>query len=949
MKRTVTFCLCLLFTLFAFGQSQMNAGREHINFDKNWKFALGHASDASKDYGNGTGFFSYLAKTGYGDGAAAANYDDRAWRKLDLPHDWAVELPFDPRASLSHGFKAIGRNFPENSIGWYRKKFNISAEDLGKRITIQFDGVFRNSMVWVNGFYLGTEPSAYADFAYDISDYLNYGGENTIAVRADASMEEGWFYEGAGIYRHVWLSKTAQVHVAYNGTFVTTTLPNTNQAEIKVRTSLVNESNSEANIRLAENITDAEGKTIAQSEKQNIKLAGGETREIVSIYTINKPKLWDLSNPYLHTVKSVVYVNNQLTDNYNTRFGIRTVRFDANEGFFLNGKHLKIVGVNNHQDHAGVGVALPDMLQDYRILRMKEMGCNGIRTSHNPPTPEFLDACDRLGMLVMDENRLMGTNQEHFRNLEKLMKRDRNHPCVVIWSLGNEEWAIEGNIKGARIAKTMQDFAQRLDSSRAFTAAVSGGWDNGIGMATQVMGYNYIVQGNIDEHHKKFPWQAGIGTEESNTIGTRGVYETNNALTHLAATNRMPENVGTESGWQFYAARPFLSGLFYWTGFDYRGEPHPYVWPAVTSQFGLVDLCGFPKDIFYYLQSWWTANPVLHIANHWSWKGKEGKDIPVKIYSNCEQVQLFLNGKNLGKKEMPKNGHLEWTVKYAPGTLMAKGFSKGKETTITKLETAGNAAELKFKADNQTLNANGTDISVIDIAVVDNKGNVVPAADNELAFSLSGPGKIIGIGNGNPSSHEAEKFIETVKSIAINDLKELAVNNLENRSEVQPAIETNAWKAAFTGQPQDWKEYRDSLLVVRGTFELPEFSDSAEVNLFTQSILENQSVYVNGQLLGANIKRDAANQNFGLNLKLLKPGKNTFAVTGQRFRKKYQWDEPNTFPGTVQFIEKAKQWKRKAFNGYAQIIIQSTEKPGEITLKAMAPGLKEGIIKITTK
>ena len=306
----------------------------------------------------------------------------------------------------------------------------------------------------------------------------------------------------------------------------------------------------------------------------------------------------------------------KVLDSYETTFGIRTVRFDPNEGFFLNGKHVKIKGTADHQDHAGVGIAVPDALQEFRIRQLKEMGSNAIRTAHNPPSPELLDACDRLGMLVLDENRLMGVNQEHFDCLERFMKRDRNHPSVVLWSLGNEEWAIESNIKGARVGATMQAFAQRLDSSRAFTAAISGGWDNGTGTVMQVMGYNYIVQGDIDEHHKKFPWQAGIGTEESNTGGTRGIYVSDDAKAHMAPHSR--ENAGTEAGWKFYAARPFLCGLFYWTGFDYRGEMNPYDWPAISSQYGILDVCGFPKDIFYYLKSWWGKDPVLHIVPDWN-------------------------------------------------------------------------------------------------------------------------------------------------------------------------------------------------------------------------------------------------------------------------------------------------------------------------------------------
>ena len=655
MKSKKTYLLTVLwFLMIAFmnGQSQeQSSPREKLLMDFGWRFALGHAYDTKKDFDNGSGYFSYFAKTGYGDGAAAENFDDRGWRILDVPHDWCVELPFDSLGSFSHGYKALGRNFPQNSVGWYRKKFTIPESDLGKRIYVEFDGVFRNSIVWVNGFYLGTEHSGYVGFSYDISDYLNYGGDNVIAVRIDATMEEGWFYEGAGIYRHVWLTKVSPLHVIKDGTFVTTDLKK-NTAVITTRTAVKNESMENSIFNIEESIVDSSGKVIASGSKKNLSLKAGNQNEYISRFSVVDPKLWSLESPYLHKLKTVIRSGEKIVDTYETIFGIRTVRFDPNEGFFLNGKHLKILGTADHQDHAGVGIAIPDALQEFRIKQLKEMGSNAIRTAHNPPTPELLDACDRLGMLVLDENRLMGINQEHLDCLERFIKRDRNHPSVILWSLGNEEWAIEGNIKGARVGATMQAFARRFDSSRAFTAAISGGWDNGTGMVMQVMGYNYILQGDIDEHHKKFPWQAGIGTEESNTGGTRGIYVSDDSKAHMAPTIR--ENAGTEAGWKFYSARPFLSGLFYWTGFDYRGEMNPYDWPAISSQYGILDLCGFPKDIFYYLKSWWGKDPVLHIVPDWNLKGHEGQETKVTVYSNCEQVELLLNNKSLGKKDMPR-------------------------------------------------------------------------------------------------------------------------------------------------------------------------------------------------------------------------------------------------------------------------------------------------------
>ncbi len=951
MKSKKTYLLTVLwFLMIAFmnGQSQeQSSPREKLLMDFGWRFALGHAYDTKKDFDNGSGYFSYFAKTGYGDGAAAENFDDRGWRILDVPHDWCVELPFDSLGSFSHGYKALGRNFPQNSVGWYRKKFTIPESDLGKRIYVEFDGVFRNSIVWVNGFYLGTEHSGYVGFSYDISDYLNYGGDNVIAVRIDATMEEGWFYEGAGIYRHVWLTKVAPLHVIKDGTFVTTDLKK-HTAVITTRTAVKNESMENSIFNIEESIVDSSGKVIASGSKKHLSLKAGNQNEYISRFSVADPKLWSLESPYLHKLKTVIRSGEKIVDTYETIFGIRTVRFDPNEGFFLNGKHLKILGTADHQDHAGVGIAIPDALQEFRIKRLKEMGSNAIRTAHNPPTPELLEACDRLGMLVLDENRLMGINQEHRDCLERFIKRDRNHPSVILWSLGNEEWAIEGNTKGARVGATMQAFARQFDSSRAFTAAVSGGWDNGTGMVMQVMGYNYILQGDIDEHHKKFPWQAGIGTEESNTGGTRGIYISDDSKAHMAPSIR--ENAGTEAGWKFYFVRPFLSGLFYWTGFDYRGEMNPYDWPAVGSQYGILDLCGFPKDIFYYLKSWWGKDPVLHIVPDWNVKGSEGHETKVTVYGNCEQVELLLDNKSLGRKGMPVNGHLEWMVNYQPGALSARGYNADKIILEDSVEPSGNAAAIQLIPDRKSINADGEDVSVITVQVTDHRGMIVPDGSNKISFSVDGPGKIIGVGNGNPSSHEADRFFESVKTSKIENLKELAVNNLDNRPEVAAGFNDSTWKPALRSlRSDDWRVYIDTLLVIRGSFELDDLTNDTEVNLFTKSIVENQSIYINGHLLASNIKRDALNQSFRLDRKILKPGKNEYAVTGQRIRKTHQWDEPNTDPGLVQTISPSPQWKRSAFNGLAQVILQSTKQPGEIILKATAEGLQQAEIKIQTQ
>jgi len=919
--------------------------REHLLMDFGWRFALGHSYDTEQDFDHGRSYFSYFAKTGYGDEPADKDFDDRAWRILDLPHDWCVELPFDSTGGHSHGYKAIGINFPENSVGWYRKKFIIPEDDFGKRISIEFDGVFRNSIVWINGFYLGTEHSGYTGFRYDISDYLNYGGENVVSVRVDATKEEGWFYEGAGIYRHVWLTKTSQLHIAGYGTFITTELKD-NAALITSRTTVTNESKERTVFEIEETIMDAEGKAIASGTNKNLILNPDEKKEFFSFYDLKNPKLWSIENPYLHKLKTVVCKDGKVVDTYETTFGIRTVRFDPDKGFFLNGKYIKILGTNVHQDHAGVGIAIPYALNEFKIKKLLEMGSNAIRTSHNPPSPELLDICDRLGMLVLDENRLMGINEEHFSCLERLIKRDRNHPSVILWSLGNEEWEIEGNILGARITSTMQEFAQKLDSSRAFTTACSGGWDTGIGTVAEVMGYNYLSHGDIDAHHSSFPRQPAVGTEESNIKQSRGIYKTVEEKAHMEPTYYEDGKFITERGWKFYYERPFLAGLFYWTGFDYRGESNPYVWPAVINQSGMLDLCGFPKDIFYYLKSWWGKEPVLHFLPHWNWNGNEGKEINVKVLSNCDEVELLLNGKSFGEKTIPVNDYAEWNINYEPGTLVAKGFKDGKEIKTTKIKTTCEPNSIQLTANRNIINADGEDVSVVTVQVNDADGLMVPTAGNEINFTIDGPGKIIGVGNGDPSSHEADRFFETIKTAKINNLKEYPVDNLENRSEVAAGFEDSDWAAAFTTQSDDWQVYTDSQIVVRGTFELPEITDEVKINLFTKSIVENQSVYVNGYLLASNIVRDTPDQAWLLEHNIIKSGKNDYAVTGLRFRKTYQWDEPNTDPGLVQVIYPSEQWKRKLFSGLAQVIVQSTKEAGEIVLTAASPNLESSTITI---
>ncbi len=761
--------------------------------DSDWRFAFGHATDPKRDFDPDPvgSTFSYFAKAGTANGAANDRFDDSGWRQVDLPHDWVVELPFSEKGSGSHGYKAVGKNFPEVSVGWYRKTFSLPATDKGKRIAIDFDGAFRDSQVWVNGFYLGRESSGYNGFGYDISDYVNFGGKNTIAVRVDASLEEGWFYEGGGIYRHVWLTKTAPVHIARWGTYVATTVDHSS-AKVDVQSTVQNDADAPARFEVSQTVLSPEGNSVATSHSKSFDVGPGGTLEIPASLKVARAQLWSIETPSLYKLVTTVSQSGKEVDRYETPFGIRTLHWDAEKGFFLNGKRVQLKGVCDHIDHAGVGTALPDALDVWRLKQLQKMGVNAIRTSHNAPSPQLLDACDRLGILVMDENRETGINPQELNNLKRLILRDRNHPSVFVWSLGNEEWSIEGNERGARITATMQAFAKSLDPTRLSTVAISGGWGNGTSTTIDVMGFNYYTHGDgrdtgNDRYHAKFPNKPSVATEDGSTISTRGVYDHNKENGHITAYDvNAPSWATTASdSWQHYAARPYVAGQFQWTGFDYRGEPTPFGWPNICSQFGILDLCGFPKDNFYYYQAWWSGKPVLHLFPHWNWKGKEGQPIDVWVHSNSDEVELFLNGASLGRKSMPKNGHLEWKVSYAPGTLVARGYTGGKEALTDKVETTGDPVSVQLTPDRSEISADAADVSVVTVSALDSDARAIATANLPVTFEISGPGRIIGVGNGDPVSHEADKSVDGVwKRSLFNGLAQIIVQSTGTPGEI---------------------------------------------------------------------------------------------------------------------------------------------------------------------
>lgn len=751
--------LLAVFTLVAAVAFSQN-NREKILLDDDWKFHLGNSSDPSKDFDYGiTNIFSKAGEAG--NTAFAPGFNGAGWRTVQIPHDWVVELPFANEKSndqAAHGYKAIGANFPQNNIGWYRKTFELNAKDSGNKFYVQFDGVYRNCKVFLNGHYLGGNESGYIGFELDITDYLNFHKENVIAVRVDASQYEGWFYEGAGIYRHVWLKKMNPLHITSDGVFVQTKQTGSN-ASVSVKNKIINEKYSADAVSVQNYILDKAGNKIGISTGQKISLSVNETKTINQTINIGNAHLWGIDDPYLYRLVSLVKQNGKTIDSITTKFGVRTVTVDVDKGLFINGKPVKIQGTCNHQDHAGVGSAVPDALNYYRIKLLKEMGVNAYRTSHNPPTPELLDACDELGMIVLDENRLLGSSTEYMSQFERLIKRDRNHPSVFMWSIANEEHSLQWTDVAKRIAATLVAKQKELDPSRTCTYAANMGGSKRVGIleSIPVRGFNYFLDA-WDEYRRENPRQPIMGSEMGSTVCTRGIYTKDKEIGYVPDyDSTYPGWASTaEHWWKMAAERPWFMGGFVWTGFDYRGEPTPYGWPCINSHFGIMDVCGFPKNLYYYYQSWWTNKDVLHIYPHWNWKGKEGQPVEVWCNSNADNVELFLNGKSLGKKDMPHNGHLVWEVNYEPGTLEAVGYKNGRRLT-TKVETTGAPAEVVLTPYKTTMLADGRDVSVINISIVDSQGREVPDANNLVKFTITGPAKIIGVGNGKPSSHEPDK------------------------------------------------------------------------------------------------------------------------------------------------------------------------------------------------
>lgn len=669
---TLICALCIVQSSFAAETGGEKFGGVVINND--WTFAMGNAASKELDYTHGTEYFTYICKvqsSNHSHAPIMPEFDDSSWRKVSLPHDWAVDLPYSPEASHSHGYKCIGWKYPENSVGWYRKHIEIPAEDKGKQFFIEFEGIYRDSEVFCNGFYLGGERSGYASSVYTLTPYLNYGGDNVIAVRCDASLEEGWYYEGAGIYRNVRLYKSGPVSMKHYSLKI---------SQKKTDGSVWTVSDGTADVYVDESCIDfdyvlADAAVNRDKVTREIEIRDAEGRRVE-----RAERRWSIDSPYLYTLTVKLFYDGELSDVVTRRFGVRTLEFYPEKGLLLNGVAVKLRGANMHLDHAGVGVAVPDELWRYRISRLQEYGFNAIRTSHNCASVSMLDLCDEMGVLVIDENRQFGVNQEQLRQLRNMIDRDRNHPSVILWSVGNEEWAVEHGEKGVEIARRMSEAVHGMDRTRPSTYGNAGGPD--LVKGVDVFGYNYIVQNPVDEYHRLYPEKCAVGTEETSGAGTRGVYRTVPEKGWMVPLNRI-DTLGRvnviEYGWKFYKARPWGLGLFYWTGFDYRGEPNPMKWPATGSQFGIFDYCGFPKDEAFYLKAAWRDEPSVHICGPYAGE--------VWVYSNCDEVRLYESGKSLDRREMPQDGHLVWKVSATGRAATSSGSA-----TLASGTSSGRAA-----------------------------------------------------------------------------------------------------------------------------------------------------------------------------------------------------------------------------------------------------------------
>jgi beta-galactosidase len=751
------------------------SGERRVSFNEGWRFLREEA-----------------------EGADQPEFADTSWRLLDLPHDWAIEGPFDPKINPHCGA------LPFFGVGWYRRHFNLAESARGKYFTIEFDGAMANSRVWLNGQELGGRPYGYIGFAFDLTPHLFFGGkENVLAVRLAPEDQSSRWYPGAGIYRNVWLDITDAVQVARWGTYITTPDLSADKAVVSIRTEIQNRRSDPARITLETTILDANGKEAGRASVDRT-IPGGAKEAVDGRIDVVKPHRWDITDPYLYRAVSTIRDAGRVLDRYVTPFGIRSIEFDKDKGFLLNGRNLKMQGVCMHHDLGALGTAVNRRATERQLQIMKGLGVNAIRTSHNPPSPELLEFCDRLGLLVMDEAfdmwqrpKVRNGHGKYFAqwgetDLRDMIRRDRNHPSIVLWSIGNEILE-QSDPEGWKIARRLTDICHEEDRTRPVTAGFNQSANaikNQLADQVDIPGFNYkpTEYAQILRDHPN--WTI-VGAETSSVVSSRGVYHLPIEKYEKHPSLQLTSYDVIAPRWAYTAdveldvqqRMPNVLGEFVWTGFDYIGEPTPYFsdraanetdWPSRSSYFGIVDLAGFPKDRYYLYKSVWTTEPMVHILPHWNWAGREGQAIPVLAYTNCDEVEVFLNGKSLGRKvrgsepvELPVGPNVSkdlkfsskfrllWQVAYEPGTLRAVGYRGGKPAASKEVRTAGAAASISMVPDRMTISADGADLSFITVRIEDKDHNLVPAADNLVQFRIEGPGKIAAVDNGNPASIES--------------------------------------------------------------------------------------------------------------------------------------------------------------------------------------------------
>lgn len=788
MKKLCNFLI--LFVLFGMHIYAKQPDRQVIDFDNDWKFSL---ADSTLN-------------------ASASNFDDSAWRTLNLPHDWSIESDFKKEYPASPGGGAL-----PGGIGWYRKTFNIAGPDRRKKVFVEFDGIYRNSEVWINGTYLGKRPYGYSSFQYELTPYLKPSSKNVIAVKVDNSKQpNSRWYSGSGIYRNVHLIFTKSVYVEHWGTYVTTPYVNADSAEVAIQTTIKNTMELAQSVGVEQSLYDANGNLVGKTA-DNLMIGGsGKSNVFFQKLEIKRPNLWNIEYPYLYKLVTRLNVFGISMDEYETTIGIRSFNFDVEKGFFLNGKHLKINGVCMHHDLGALGAAVNTRAIERQLQILKGMGCNAIRTSHNPPAPELLDLCDRMGFLVMDEAFDMWVNKKtkydyasdfpewHKKDLTDMILRDRNHPSIFIWSIGNEvieQWGEpkmkdmdlqDANIqlnnqktqesssnmgKYAQLTRALVDITKSVDPTRPVSAACNDTNDKNTlfqSGALDLIGFNYHEK-EYAGVTKRFPTQPFFVSESVSALQTRGFYlmpsdsmyiwpeswnkPFSNPLQKCSAydNSHAPWGSTHEETWKIVKKYDHVAGQFIWTGFDYLGEPTPYWWPSRSSYFGIIDLAGFPKDVYYMYQSEWRTKDVLHIFPHWNWE--PGKVIDVwAYYNNADEVELYLNGVSLGKRSKTGDDlHVMWRVKYEPGTLKAVSRKNGKVVLTKEIKTAGIPVSISLKADRSTIKADGKDLSFVTVQLLDKDGNASPVADQLVKFSVEGAGAIVGTDNGDENDHVSLK------------------------------------------------------------------------------------------------------------------------------------------------------------------------------------------------